>query len=120
MPHPPSAATDPNRSSHVTELSLAPGEGKEIKLVMKQGGRATYSWSIAGGVVNYDTHGDPHDAPQGFYLGYGKGTSSPGQQGVLEAAFDGMHGWFWRNRTDRPVTVTLRTEGEYSEQRELY
>ena len=63
------AAPDPNRSSHVTELSLAPGEGKKIKLVMKQGGRATYSWSVAGGVVNYDTHGDPHDAPQGFYHG---------------------------------------------------
>jgi hypothetical protein len=32
---------------------------------------------------------------------------------VLEAAFDGKHGWFWRNRTDKPVTVTLHTEGDY-------
>ena len=30
---------------------------------------------------------------------------------MLEAAFDGKHGWFWRNRTDKPVTVTLHTEG---------
>jgi hypothetical protein len=26
-----------------------------------------------------------------------------------------MHGWFWRNRTREPVTVTLRAEGEYQE-----
>ncbi|MBF3109459.1 transmembrane anchor protein, partial [Pseudomonas aeruginosa] len=26
---------------------------------------------------------------------------------------DGKHGWFWRNRTDKSVTVTLRTQGDY-------
>ena len=44
---------------------------------------------------------------------YGKGRFTPEDRGVLEAAFDGKHGWFWRNRTNKPVTVTLRTEGEY-------
>tara|TARA_R110002020_G_scaffold232768_2_gene444272 strand:+ start:11459 stop:11578 length:120 start_codon:yes stop_codon:yes gene_type:complete len=34
---------------------------------------------------------------------------------VLEAAFDGNHGWFWRNRTGSPVTVTLKTDGDYSD-----
>jgi len=41
------------------------------------------------------------------------GRATPEDQGVLEAAFDGKHGWFWRNRTSKPVTVTLRTEGNY-------
>lgn len=63
------AGTAPSRNTHVTELSLAPGEGKEIKLVMVEGARVDFSWSVAGGAVNYDTHGDPHDAPQGFYHG---------------------------------------------------
>ncbi|MCQ4051749.1 transmembrane anchor protein, partial [Klebsiella pneumoniae] len=31
----------------------------------------------------------------------------------LVAAFDGKHGWFWRNRTDETVKLTLRTDGEY-------
>ncbi|MBP1886504.1 hypothetical protein [Sinorhizobium mexicanum] len=26
-----------------------------------------------------------------------------------ELAFDGNHGWFWRNRTSEPATVTLKT-----------
>jgi hypothetical protein len=32
----------------------------------------------------------------------------------LVAAFDGKHGWFWRNRTGSEVTVTLKTEGDYA------
>ena len=35
--------------------------------------------------------------------------------GSIHAAFDGKHGWFWRNRSGAPVTITLRTRGEYSE-----
>jgi hypothetical protein len=107
--------TDSSANSHVTELTLQPGEGKEIKLVMREGASANYSWSVEGGMVNYDTHGDPVDAPSGFYYGYGKGTATPSQEGVLTAAFDGMHGWFWRNRGREPVTLTLRTAGDYQE-----
>ena len=48
-------------------------------------------------------------------IGYGKGRESTGEQGELVAAFDGSHGWFWRNRSGAPVTITLRTEGAYGE-----
>lgn len=30
-----------------------------------------------------------------------------------DAAFDAKHGWFWRNRTDEAVTITLTTSGNY-------
>ncbi len=99
--------------SDVTTLTLLPNEGKEVKLEMAEGAVVAYSWSVEGGVVNYDTHGDPWDAPREFYHGYGKGTAVPGQEGELVAAFDGLHGWFWRNRTGATVTITLRTEGAY-------
>ena len=33
----------------------------------------------------------------------------PSVNGVLEAAFDGNHGWYWRNRDTNDVTVTVRT-----------
>ena len=35
--------------------------------------------------------------------------------GELTAAFSGNHGWFWRNRGDAPVSVTLRVAGAYTE-----
>ena len=100
-------------------VTLAPGEGAEIKVTANKDARIAFAWSVDGGRVNYDTHGDPNDAPRGFYHGYGKGRASAGESGDLIAAFDGKHGWFWRNRSDRPVTVTLRTNGNYSEIRRV-
>ena len=106
----PSDASEP--SSDVTTLTLAPGEGAEIKLVMAKDSTVEYDWSASGGVVNYDTHAD---APGISYHGYGKGSNSGGEQGTLVAAFDGSHGWFWRNRSGGAVTISLRTQGNYTE-----
>jgi hypothetical protein len=54
-----------------------------------------------------------HGAPKDFYHGYGKGRNETTQSGELQAAFDGTHGWFWRNRTNGEVTITLETSGDY-------
>lgn len=109
QPAAPSAALG---RSDTTRLTLAPGEGAEIKVTAARGARITFDWSVEGGHVNYDTHAD---APGISYHGYGKGRESTGEQGKLVAAFDGSHGWFWRNRSGAPVTITLRTQGEYGE-----
>ena len=89
---------------------LNPGQGAEVKLEMKEGATANYSWAVEGGVVNFDTHGDGG----GRNTSYEKGRGVPGDEGVLKAAFDGNHGWFWRNRGKAPATVTLRTNGAYA------
>ena len=107
------AVVEAEGQQHEMSISLAPGQGAEVKLEMLKGARVNYFWTANGGLVNYDTHGDPYNAPREFYHGYGKGRATPEDHGVLEAAFDGKHGWFWRNRTSKPVTVTLRTEGNY-------
>ena len=90
-------------------FTLTPGEGIEIKMKMSEGDKANYSWAVTGGEVNFDTHGDA--------LGnhcYEKGRGVASDEGVLEAAFTGNHGWFWRNRGDSDVQVVLRTRGDYS------
>lgn len=106
----PASAQTASRQD-VTTLTLTPGQGAEIKLVMKAGAKADYSWTVAGGVVNFDTHGDGG----GKSISYEKGRAVPGDDGVLEAAFDGNHGWFWRNRGSTDVTLTLKTSGAYAE-----
>ena len=93
--------------------TLAPGEGIEVKLVMEEGQVARFAWTANGGVVNYDTHADGG----GQSISYEQGRAVPEQAGELVAAFAGNHGWFWRNRTDAPVTLTLRTAGQYAEMR---
>jgi hypothetical protein len=96
-------------------LTLDPGQGAEIKLVMTEGAKADFAWSVDGGVVNYDLHGDGG----GNEISYQKDRAVEGHEGVLEAAFDGNHGWFWRNRGAGPVTVKLRVSGDYAEVKRL-
>lgn len=92
-------------------FTLTPGEGTEIKLKMTEGAKAQYEWVVEGGVVNFDTHGD---AP-GKSISYEKGRGFASEDGVLEAAFTGNHGWFWRNRGQSDVKVILRTRGDYTD-----
>ena len=103
-------AVAPGRSDEV-RFSLTPGQGAEYKLVMRSGARARFSWSTDSGPINYDAHGS---AP-GQRVSYGTGRGVTADEGAIEAAFDGDHGWFFRNRTDAAVTVTLRTSGDYTE-----
>ena len=91
--------------------TLNPGEGIEVKLAMEEGQTARFAWTANGGAVNFDMHGDG----SGQKISYEQGRAVPEQAGELTAAFTGNHGWFWRNRTEAPVTVTLRTAGDYAD-----
>jgi hypothetical protein len=97
-------------------VTLKPNEGVEYKLTMKKGAKANFTWTVEGGVVNYDMHGTPWHKVE---TSYKKGRGVAKDEGVLEAAFDGTHGWFWRNRGTAPVTVKLKTSGEYSELKKM-
>jgi len=99
-------------ASETRSIQLKPGEAAEIKLGMKKGAVITYEWSVNSGHVNYDTHGDGEGIN---YFGYNKGKATTEDKGALQAAFDGKHGWFWRNRSNQTVTVNLRVSGDYSE-----
>jgi hypothetical protein len=103
-----------NRSDEIT-ITLAPGEETEVKLVMDAGAQARFEWTATGGVLSYDTHGDNGDQ----FVSYERGSGAPGDQGVLEAAFNGYHGWYWSNPTEEDVTVTLRTNGAYYEMKRV-
>ena len=89
--------------------TLDPGQGVEAKLVMEKGAVAEFEWTANGGVLTHDTHGDGG----GQEVSYVQGLDVPGLDGRLTAAFSGNHGWLWLNRTEAPVTVTLRTRGDY-------
>lgn len=93
-------------------VTLGPAQAAEFKLVMRKDATARFVWTTDRGVVNYDTHGD---APGIRYHPYAKGTGVRADSGSLTAAFEGQHGWFWRNRGTDTVTVTLRTHGDYSD-----
>jgi hypothetical protein len=94
-----------------TTFTLAPGDSAEWKLVMEEGQTVEYRMLVDGGRVNFDMHG--HGG--GNSVTYEKGRGSTGDEGEIIAAFDGEHGWFWRNRDSQPATVTVQVRGEYTE-----
>lgn len=91
-------------------ITLAPGDSAEWKLVMTEGQSAEYRMIVDGGRVNFDLHG--HGGGQS--VTYEKARGSTGTEGAILAAFDGEHGWFWRNRDRQDVTVTVQVRGDYS------
>lgn len=91
--------------------TLRPGEGIEIKMRMKEGEKARFAWTVQGGLVNFDTHGDG----LGRSISYEKGRGVPSDEGELVAAFTGNHGWFFRNRGTADVTLVLLTGGQYQD-----
>lgn len=93
------------------EYPLDPGEGIEVKLLMASGDKAHYRWTANGAVVYHDTHGEG----AGKSISYEKGHGVPQDQGTLTAAFDGQHGWWWRNTTDDVVTVNVWAAGVYEQ-----
>jgi len=89
---------------------LKPGEGVEIKLEMSKDAKAGYEWIAVGGLVNFNLHGE---GVTDNVHSYRKGTQTDRDAGELTALFNGNHGWFWRNRSEGDVTITVKTSGEY-------
>lgn len=104
-----SKTATPYRSDELS-LTLQPSEGAEIKAVMRKGEQFVFNWATDGGKVNFDMHGEPPNAGDKF-TSYWKGQQQANAQGTFVAPFDGTHGWYWRNRGDKPVTVKVRVSG---------
>ena len=94
-------------------VTLAAGEGAEIKAQMVAGERMVFSWTSAGGGVDVDMHGESLDKSTGD-RSYWTGEFEQSGHGAFEAPMAGNHGWFWQNLNDEPVTITVKTSGFYT------
>ncbi|MEM8587410.1 MAG: transmembrane anchor protein [Pseudomonadota bacterium] len=92
-------------------FTLAPGDYTEVKLVMAEGDSAEYAWVAEGGRINFDLHAHG----EGQSIDYERGRGETSGEGSFQAPFAGEHGWFWRNRDDADVTITLQLRGDYIE-----
>lgn len=94
------------------QIELQPYEGIELKYVLDQGAPMVFSWR-ATAPVNVDMHSHPFDggteATESFVI-----EDLPAQTAVYVAPFNGIHGWYWQNRTMQPVTLTLDATGAMS------
>ena len=99
------------------QFTLSPKEGMEYKYRLAEGGSFLYSWT-ATSELYWELHSEPEGAPRGYaeFFDTNQGASS---NGAYQAPFTGIHGWWWENKSDREVTITLSTAGFYTESREF-
>lgn len=96
-------------------IELAPHTGIEIKSHMTKGDSFVFDWQASGGPVRVDMHGEPPNAADDEFTSYWESRQTTSQTGTFVAPFDGSHGWYWRNKGDTPVTITLKVSGFYKD-----
>jgi hypothetical protein len=115
-PVPVQAGAEPAGGSFTSAevaVTLPAGASTEIKMDMLKGEKVVYEWRTNGGKVNHDTHGEPSGGPADAVHRYAKEVGVTANKGSITAAFDGTHGWFWRNTGDKEVGITLQVSGQY-------
>lgn len=82
----------------------------EFKYQLDRGAAMLYEWKSTQ-PVSFDFHtereGNP-DASDTFETG-----EASEKRGAYVAPYAGVHGWYWKNNTDREVTITLTSTGFY-------
>jgi hypothetical protein len=94
-------------------FAVGPRESVEYKYRLAKGDALLYSWT-ATVPVNCELHAEPDGAPAGYAESFEKRTASAGASGTLTAPFAGIHGWYWENPGETPITVTLSAAGFYT------
>ncbi len=97
----------------IVVITVPAESGLEYKFNIEKDAALNYSWSTDGPELYFDFHGEPRGDVTGFFESF-KEASDKQSQGILKAPFNGVHGWYWENRTKQPVRVTLKTKGQYT------
>ena len=82
----------------------------EFKYQLSEGAAMLYEWR-ATEPVGFDFHTEREGNPDTGDT-FEKGEASE-KRGAYIAPYAGIHGWYWKNNTDRDVTVTLASTGFY-------
>lgn len=86
----------------------------EFKYQLGAGAAMLYEWK-ATEPLSFDFHTEREGNPDESDT-FEKGEAAE-KRGAYVAPYAGIHGWYWKNNTDRDVTITLTSTGFYSSAR---
>jgi hypothetical protein len=109
--------------SDTIEIPLRSGDDRtrgnelEYKVRMKKDATLVYEWSVAD-LPNpeefyYDFHGHTVVEGQAMTVATYKQATGVGAKGALTAPFEGVHGWYLQNQSEKPVVVKIKLSGFY-------
>ena len=97
--------------SDAVEFTLKPAQTIEYKYRLDKGASMLFAWRATAPVV-YDFHTEPEGTASSASQSFEKGESAD-VRGTYVAPYNGIHGWYWENKTSAPVTITLTSAGFY-------
>jgi hypothetical protein len=94
------------------DFLLPPGDGMEMKYHMQKGATMVYAWK-ADGVLEFEFHGEPDVEPsKGYYESYELDkTGKDASYGSFVAPSTGIHGWYFKNNSDKDIKFHLNVAG---------
>ncbi len=104
---------DPYRTDS-REFRLGAYGTLEFKYQLAAGAAMAYEWK-ASDPLRFDFHTEREGNPEASDT-FEKGEAAD-KRGAYIAPYAGIHGWYWKNNTDREVTLALTSTGFYSSAR---
>jgi len=93
-------------------ISVPARKGLEYKFHINKGEKLEFVWKTDGASLYFDFHGEPQGNTTGYFKSF-KESNQAESSGTLVAPFTGSHGWYWENKTNKAVTINLKTRGQY-------
>lgn len=111
---PPLQQYSVREDNNITVLVKA-DKGIEYKFKMLKYGKTKYEWSTDGSILYSDMHGEVlmENPPEEEYFESYTEAYSNNMTGTLTAPFEGVHGWYFRNKNKEDVIVTIKLKGQY-------
>ncbi len=96
------------------KITIPAGKGLEYKITLLKYGQAKYSWKTNKGVLFVDLHGDVKNANKNYdyYESYTVANSN-NMAGSFIAPYEGKHGWYFKNKSDQDIEVSICLIGQY-------
>ena len=95
------------------DFQLRPGDGVEMKFHMQKGAGLVYGWK-ADRKLTFEFHGEPDQKPNKDYFESYELDDKVGKEasyGSFTAPSTGIHGWFFKNKSDKDVQFHLTVAG---------
>jgi hypothetical protein len=97
-----------------TKIIIPARKGLEYKIKVLKHGQVKYAWHTNEGVLFVDFHGDVKTDMKDvdYYESFAVANSS-NMAGSFIAPYEGKHGWYFKNKTEKDIEVSISMKGEY-------
>ncbi|GAA3640337.1 hypothetical protein GCM10022397_27020 [Flavivirga jejuensis] len=113
--HNPDGTHKLEQVNNIVSIVVKANKNLEYKFKIDKDEKLEYKW-ISNAPLYYDFHGDPENKenfPKNYDESYAIGNSNS-VKGKITIPYIGSHGWYWKNESDKDITIKLFTKGKYS------